>query len=46
MDDPEFTEVLTDVLKDDDKAKEAIKGLTAMMNLIGSSFGPETNDGK
>ena len=31
----EFGETLKDILKDDEKAKEAMQGLTAMMNMIG-----------
>lgn len=34
MDDPEFSEALADVLKDDEQAREAMKGLAQMMNLM------------
>jgi hypothetical protein len=41
MDDPEFQECLQEVLKDDDSAKEAMKGLATMMNFLGQAMGPE-----
>jgi hypothetical protein len=34
MDDPEFSDALNDVLKDDEQAREAMKGLAQMMNLM------------
>jgi hypothetical protein len=34
MDDPEFSDALNDVLKDDKQAQEAMKGLAQMMNLM------------
>ena len=34
IDDPEFKELLGDVLKDDEQAREAMKGLSQMMNMM------------
>lgn len=45
MDDPEFAECMKEVLKDDDQAKEAMKGLAAMMNMIGQTLGADANAG-
>lgn len=35
MEDPEFKDCLKEVLKDDEEAKEAMKGLATFMSLIG-----------
>ena len=43
MDDPEFAEAFKEVLGDDEQAKEAMKGLAAVMNLIGGSMGTDSN---
>lgn len=45
MDDPEFAECMKEVLKDDDQAKEAMKGLAAMMNMIGQTLGTDADAG-
>jgi len=34
MDDPEFNDCLAEVLKDDEQAREAMKGLSQMMNMM------------
>ena len=43
MDDPEFAECMKEVLKDDDQAKEAMKGLATMMNMIGQTLGTNSD---
>lgn len=35
VEDPEFKELLGDVLKDDEQAKEAMKGIAQMMQMMG-----------
>jgi hypothetical protein len=44
IDDPEFKELLGDVLKDDEQAKEAMKGIAQMMQMMGQCFGNETSE--
>lgn len=43
MDDPEFKELLGDMLKDDEQAKEAMKGIAQMMQMMGQCFNSDNS---